>query len=182
MLGEKPLIGHVIDRLAPQVDTVWISVRNNAAAVQGFGLSIVADSRREAPGGALAAIISGLEAAATGGFDYVVTVPCDVPFLPGDLVGRLLARMAAGDGSSTVVSAGGSLQPTIGLWRPVALDQLLSAFDSGERRLGRVCREIGTAVLDADDAGWGPHSFLNVNTPEDLAVAADHLDKDRSAL
>ena len=175
MLGDKSLIAHVIDRIAPQVDAVWISARNNAASLQGFGIPIVEDTRRDVPGGALAAIIAGLEAAEAGGFDHVVTAPCDVPFLPDDLVGRLRERLLAAGGHSVFVSAGGRLQPTIGLWRSRSLDQLLGVFDSGERRLSRVCRELGTAVLDAADAGWRPQAFFNVNTPGDLAEAVRHL-------
>jgi molybdopterin-guanine dinucleotide biosynthesis protein A len=175
MLGDKPLIAHVIDRIAPQIDAVWISTRDNAASLQGFGTPIVEDTRPDVPGGALAAIIAGLEAAEASGFDYVVTVPCDVPFLPGDLVGRLRERLMATGGHYVVVSAGGRLQPTIGLWSPIALNQLVVAFDLGERRLGRVCREIGAAVLDANDAGWPPQAFLNVNTPVDFAEALGHL-------
>ena len=175
MLADKSLIEHVIDRIAPQVDAVWIGARDNASSLQGFEIPIVEDTRPDVPGGALAAIITGLEAAEAGGFDYVVTVPCDVPFLPADLVGRLRERLLATGGHSVVVSAGGRLQPTIGLWRSAARDQLVAAFDSGERRLGRVCREIGAAVLDANDAGWPQQAFLNVNTPGDLAEAVGHL-------
>src|SRR5687767_9816016 len=81
----RPLVGHAIERLAPQVDELLINANRNPEAYARFGYPVIAD---EIPGfaGPLAGFERGL-AHARG--DLVVTAPCDSPFLPADLVERL---------------------------------------------------------------------------------------------
>src|SRR3982751_4442728 len=81
----KPMAAHVLERLAPQVDEILINANRNAEAYAQFGHRVIAD---EVAGfaGPLAGFERGL-AHASGAL--VVTVPCDSPFLPVDLVARL---------------------------------------------------------------------------------------------
>lgn len=140
---------------------------------EGFGIPIVEDQGPEEAGGALAAIMSAIAVAARERFDFVATAPCDVPFVPTDVVARLRDHMLISDARGAVVSAEGRLHPTIGLWRPSVLGPLQEVFNAGERRLGRACEAIRATILDASRTGWESHSFLNVNTEEELKVARD---------
>src|SRR5690606_7350586 len=92
-LGGQPLLGHVIARAKPQVDTLVLNANGDAARFAAFGLPVVPDSL---PGfqGPLAGVLAGLEHAATQGCADVLTVAADTPFLPADLVARLRAARA----------------------------------------------------------------------------------------
>src|SRR3974390_267670 len=81
----KPMVAHVIERLEPQVDELIVNAKRNADAYARFGHVVVVDEI-EGFAGPLAGFERGL-AHASG--SLVVTVPCDSPFLPLDLVGRL---------------------------------------------------------------------------------------------
>jgi molybdopterin-guanine dinucleotide biosynthesis protein A len=106
------------------------------------------------------------------GFDAVLTVPSDSPFLPLNLVARLLdagARTGAAVGSS-----GGQTHHLTGLWSTAMagkLEELLLARKL--RRMMDLADVFEIAVADWDTEPVDP--FLNINTPEDLALAAVHL-------
>jgi molybdopterin-guanine dinucleotide biosynthesis protein A len=117
--------------------------------------------------GPLASLTAGLRWAQSRGAAFLLTLPCDAPFLPVDLVGRLRARIDAS--ASAIPSSGGQLHPTCGLWRVSADDQLAPYLKTGRRSLVGFAEWSGHAVEPWEGAPRDP--FFNVNTPEDLARA-----------
>lgn len=177
-LGESTLLGHVIDRLAPQVGAMALNANGEAARFDGVGLPVVPDSLDGFPG-PLAGVLAGLDWAAEQGADCIVTAAADTPFFPRDLVARLLE--AAGDMPVPLVLSGsrdenGKLwrQPTFGLW-PVALrDDLRAALKDGLRKVVIWTDGHGGRLAEFDSVGNDP--FFNVNTPEDLEQARTMLE------
>lgn len=176
-IGDRRLIDHVIDRLAPQCNALVINANGDADRFDEFGLPVVADS---APSfaGPLAGILAGMDWAQQHGFDAIVSAAADTPFFPLDLVSQLqaatgpkgLAIAASRDDKGTLWR-----QPTFGLW-PVALrDDLRKALGDGLRKivLWTDAHEAGTAEFTSD--GYDP--FFNVNTPEDIENARHLLEK-----
>jgi molybdenum cofactor guanylyltransferase len=90
-LDGRPLVAHVIARLAPQVHALIVNANQNAERYAAFGLPVVADAIGGFAG-PLAGLHAGLSLATT---PFVATSPCDSPFLPGDLVARLAAAFDA---------------------------------------------------------------------------------------
>jgi molybdopterin-guanine dinucleotide biosynthesis protein A len=171
LLAGRPLIEHAIDRLRPQVDALWLSGPDGNAAFERFGLRMVADAAGgPTHAGPLAGIVSSLEAAA--GFDLAAFAPCDMPFLPLDLVARLSNILSESPSAAGIVlSAHGRLHPTVGLWRPAAFSRLSSFFAEGGRALHEAARFAGAATFDAERAGWPDTAAFNVNSMEDLEEA-----------
>lgn len=169
-LGGRRLIDHVIDRLRPQCGTLAINANGDPARFAELGLPVLPDPVPGQPG-PLAGILAAMDWATALGAGRVVTVAADTPFLPRDLVPRLLA--AASPGGAVAESADGTgrlrAHPTFGLW-PVALrDRLAQAIAGGERRLGVWASDVGAARVAFGSQPVDP--FFNVNTPEDLAAA-----------
>jgi molybdopterin-guanine dinucleotide biosynthesis protein A len=190
-LAGRPLLAHVIDRLAPQVAGMALNANGDPARFAGFGLPVLADSIAGFPG-PLAGVLAGLDWAAGQGADCIVTAAADTPFFPGDLVARL--RDAAigqahplvlattprsddlrsggrgGDGLKSGGRRGIDRHPTFGLW-PVALrDDLRAALAGGLRKVVQWSdTHGGREALFAVDGG---DPFFNVNTPADLERAA----------
>ena len=97
LLGGRPMVAHVIDRLAPQVGTLLINANRNADRYAAFAHPVIPDAI-EGYAGPLAGLHAGMRAAAT---PWIVTAPCDSPFLPEDLVARLWhARQGAPGGQA----------------------------------------------------------------------------------
>ena len=172
MLAGRPLIARVIDALGPQVDRLALNANGPAARWDDLGLPVLPDPVADRPG-PLAGVLAGLDWAAELGCPHIVTAAADTPFLPPDLVPRLL--FAAGpSGLALAATREGDRtwpQPTFGLW-PVALrEDLRAALDGGIRKIVAWTErhDAGLAVFDTEP--WDP--FFNVNTPEDLARAED---------
>ncbi|UAK23242.1 molybdenum cofactor guanylyltransferase [Sphingomonas nostoxanthinifaciens] len=147
-VGGKRLIDHAIAALAARCDAIVICGRT----LEGF--ATVAD--RPAPGlGPLGGLAGALGAAVSGGYQWVLSVPCDVPDLPGDLFERLV-----GEGGGAAAYAREC--PVVGLW-PAGLGTLLEAhLGSGERSM-----RSWIARIEAVGVDW-PAPLSNINTPDDL--------------
>ena len=138
LLAGRPLLAHVLERLAPQVAGVVLNANGDPARFAAWGLPVVADSIPDYAG-PLAGVLAALDwlAAERPGVAWLVSAAGDCPLLPLDLVARLhQARQAAGTPLATVASDGQTLPP-VGLW-PVALrEDLRAALLAGERRIDR---------------------------------------------
>jgi len=141
------------------------------ARFAGFGLPVVADAL---PGnlGPLAGVLAGLDWAARErpSTTHVASVACDVPFLPGDLVRRLVEAIAAGEGGLACAASEGRTHPVFALW-PVALrGELRRALeDEGIRKVDAFTARHATATVDFATTPFDP--FLNINGPEDMSRA-----------
>lgn len=172
-LGSSTILGHVIDRLAPQVAGLALNANGEQERFASFGLPVVSDSI-DGFAGPLAGVLAGLDWAAARGADHIVTAAADTPFFPADLVPRLL--MAAEDQGHPIALArtDNGRHPTFGLW-PVALrEDLRIALTEGVRKVVQWTDKHGTAMADFPTGRFDP--FFNVNTPEDLALAQSYLE------
>ena len=163
-LGERTLVGHVIERLRPQVDRFVLSCGRSAAGYEQFGHPVVLD---EQPGeGPLGGIVSALPEAAAS---WVLTTPADTPFLPSHLVDAL-APACRREGA-VVAMAGGRRQNLTLLLDRAGAESLRAFFARGGRAVHRWLRAnaVPAVAFPADD-------FLNVNTPAALEAARSRLE------
>jgi molybdopterin-guanine dinucleotide biosynthesis protein A len=163
-LGGKPIIGHVLDRLAPQADALAISANADTERYAALGYPVLSDPIEGR--GPLGGILAGLAWARSLGADTLLSVPGDTPFVPRDLAARLTPAPACAE------SATGTHWP-IALWPTASMAVLcdwLSTQPSGSvRHFGAL---IGLRRVHFAD---GNDPFHNINTPEDLASAAHFL-------
>ncbi|WIM06055.1 MAG: molybdenum cofactor guanylyltransferase [Candidatus Nitricoxidivorans perseverans] len=155
----RPMVAHVIERLAPQVDRLILSANRNEAAYAAFGLPVVSDRIANFPG-PLAGVQAGLAACET---PLLATAPCDAPHLPPDLVARLRAALA-GDAMIAVARTARGTHPVFMLCRREALPKLEQWLASGERGFGAWQRRMAAVEVDFEDEA----AFANINTPEEL--------------
>lgn len=164
----KPLIEHALTALSPQVDTVIINANRNRERYAVYGCPVIADSRQGFHG-PLAGMLSCLKAAAT---KFIVTVPCDSPLLPKDLVARLFRQMSKEQAQLSVAHNGDRMQPVFALL-PTSLAASMQAFlGGGERKIDRWFEQHRLAVTDFSDQ---PECFRNVNNPTELAQLETEL-------
>jgi molybdopterin-guanine dinucleotide biosynthesis protein A len=165
LLGSRRLLDYAIASATRHGGPVAISVRDPAQAPPG--VEFVIDSERAE--GPLAGLVAGLAWAERSGASFLLTVPCDAPFLPGDLAVRLLDRLRQTEAMVALPLSAGRLHPSCGLWRIDALMHAAAYIATGRASLHGLAEFVGLAVED-----WGAPErdpFFNVNTPEDLAIA-----------
>jgi molybdopterin-guanine dinucleotide biosynthesis protein A len=157
----RPMISHVLDALAPQVEQVIISANRNLDAYRAFGLPVVTDASRDFLG-PLAGIASGLAAART---EWVAIVPCDSPLLAGDCVDRLASACEEDERTNVAVAHDGErIQPVFALIRRALLEDLDAFLESGERKIDRWYGQQRMRLVDFSD---NTDNFLNINRRED---------------
>ena len=161
LLDGEPLVEHIIRRLAPQVGQLIINANQNHDIYAGFGYPVVGD-RIEGHAGPLAGLEAGLAACTT---PYLLTVPCDSPFLPADLVSRLAACLTAHKASIAVARTGEQLHPVFSLIRSDELPELQAFINAGGRRMEAWLRRLCWVPCPFDDC---PEAFANINTPDEL--------------
>jgi len=170
-LGGRPILDHVIARLQPQIERLVLNANGDPARFAAYGLPVVADSI-EGFAGPLAGVLAGLQwaLAEAPGVRYVVTAATDTPFVPRDLVARLLAAVDAEGADLATVASNGQQHPVFGLW-PVALagDLERAMREDGMRKVDRFTGHYRLAV--AEFAGDPYDPFFNANAPEDVAEA-----------
>lgn len=174
LLAGKPLLRHVLDRVAPQVAATVLNANGDPARFADHALPVVPDGVPGNPG-PLAGVLAALDWAAANRPDlpWVLTAPGDCPFLPPDLAARLHeAREAAGTPLACAATAGRT-HPPVGLW-PVALrGALRDALGAGERKIDRWTARFGCAAAEWPAGPVDP--FFNANAPEDLAAATEAI-------
>ncbi len=164
-LEGMPMALHAVMRLRPQVGDLMINANRNLAAYESLGVPVWPDPIGDYPG-PLAGWLAGLEHCET---PYLVTVPCDSPNFPHDLVERLAAALEADNAEIAMAATreGGvvQLQPVFCLMQSQLIESLVAALHAGERKIDRWTAQHRCVQVVFDDAD----AFFNANTLQDLA-------------
>lgn len=156
----RPMAAHVIERLAPQVGTLAINANRNFDTWRTFGVPVFPD---EVAGfaGPLAGLHAAMAQAAT---PWLVTAPCDSPFLPADLVERLTHALARADAQLAVARTADQPHPVFALVDRSLRPHLEAFLASGRRRFNAWYAPLRVVEVDfADEA-----AFRNINTADEL--------------
>lgn len=170
-----PLALHTLARLqmGGGVGHVMINANRNLAAYESFGASVWPDGLADYAG-PLAGFLTGLERCET---PYLVTVPCDTPLLPLDLVPRLAQALQAQDAEIAMaaapeISKDGSVQvrtqPVFCLLRVELLEDLMQFTQGGGRKIDAWTALHKTVIVPFDLPGDSPQAFFNANTLAEL--------------
>jgi molybdopterin-guanine dinucleotide biosynthesis protein A len=159
-----PLAMHAVLRLAPQVGALMLNANRNLGAYESMGVPVWPDAIPD-HAGPLAGFLTGLERCET---PWLVTVPCDSPFFPDDLVARLCAAAQRDDAELAMAATweDGALRthPVFCLLKTALLESLVVATQAGERKIDRWTARHRTAVERFDNAA----AFANANTLDEL--------------
>ena len=164
-LHGTPMAMHTMMRLGPQVGGLIINANRNLAAYESFGVPVYTDSVPDFAG-PLAGMLAGLEQCGTS---WMVTAPCDSPFLRTDLVLRL-SQAIESEGAELAIpvtldeTGKRQTQPVFCLMPVSALDSLVAYLSGGGRKIETWAASHRLAEVLFDDAA----AFANINTLDEL--------------
>ncbi len=167
-LAGQAVLARIIERARPQVGPLVLNANGDAARFAAFGLPVAADVV-EGFAGPLAGILTGMEWARANAPDceWLASFACDAPFLPADLVARLVASVAASGADMGCAASAGREHPVFGLWPVRLADDLRHALvGEGIRKV-----DVWTAryhLVRAEFAADPLDPFFNLNAPEDF--------------
>lgn len=170
-LGGQPILSRVIAAARPQVGALVLNANGDPARFAETGLPVAADVV-EGYAGPLAGVLTGMDWAAANapGAVWVASFATDTPFLPADLVERLLRAVRDEGADLACARSGGRDHPVFGLW-PVRLagDLRRAMVEEGMRKVDAWTARYRLAVAEFDSHPVDP--FFNANRPADLAEA-----------
>ena len=180
MLNGRPLVAHVMARIAPQVNELIISANRHHEQYALLGYPVVVDTLLAAPdaaanaapdeaprtAGPLAGLLAGFAAAA---HPLVLFAPCDMPALPADLANRLLDALLSANADVAVAATAGNAHHVVLLAKREAQAHLAAYVAGGGRKAGAWYAGLKSVVVAFDDDAA---AFVNVNTVEELARLA----------
>ena len=167
-LGDRPLIEYIIAALKHQAGTLIINANRHHADYARYGFAVVADEEAGFRG-PLAGMASALTRIDT---DYMATVPCDSPFIPPDLVARLLEALLREAADISVAHDGRRMQPVFCLLKRSLGPALNDYLGAGGRKIDHWFARHKLACADFSDR---PGAFANINTPLDIEQARARL-------
>lgn len=172
IFGGEPLALRALRRLAPQVGRLMISANRHLDTYARMGAPVWPDPPELAGyQGPLAGVLAGLQHCDT---PWLVTVPCDCPHFPADLVAQLAAAAQAAQADIAVAATRTAddtlaLEPAFCLMKRELHTSLLAYLHTGQRQIQRWTAQHRRAEAVFDE----PAAFFNINTPDDLAHAPD---------
>lgn len=161
----RRLIEIVLERIQPQVDSVLISANRNLDDYRAYGYPVIKDETEDFYG-PLAGIAACLKHINT---PTIVTLPCDGPRLPEDLVSRLLQARSTHATGLAVAHDGQRLQPLYLCFDRKLGSSIIEYLGRGGRSVHGWIEQRHHAIVDFSDESDG---FLNINDAQDLAAVA----------
>ena len=164
-----PMALHTLMRLQPQGGEVMINANRNLGAYEAFGVPVWPDVLGDYAG-PLAGFLTALERCETG---WLVTVPCDTPLFPQDLVARLAQAAQEQDADIAMAAAreeDGQIrtQPVFSLLRVDLMENLIAFTQSGGRKIDAWTAQHKSIIVPFDQPGDEPRAFFNANTLAEL--------------
>lgn len=172
MLGNAPLISHVIQRLSPQVGSIVINANRDITDYAAYNYPVISD-QFEGYAGPLAGIHAGLLACQS---PYLLTCPCDSPLIPPDLASRLTRALEENQAQLAVVACEDMesedhafrAQPVFSLMHRDLAPHLQRFLAQGGRKISLWYASLRVTEVVFDDA----NAFQNINTRAQLDTLA----------
>lgn len=165
-LSDEAFIEHALQRLKRQTNNIIISANRSLQRYQQLGFRVVTDQHADYPG-PLAGIYAALVEMET---DWLLTVPCDTPLFPADLLQRFISGLEKQPNNIAVASDGQYLQPVFCLLHRSLAASLKAFLDNNEHKTGLWIRQQDPLVVVFAD---NDRQFININTPAELQQFLD---------
>jgi molybdopterin-guanine dinucleotide biosynthesis protein A len=169
-----PLALYTLMRLQQQVGHLMVNANRNLAAYEAFGADVWPDTLSDYAG-PLAGFMTGLERCET---PYLMTVPCDTPLFPHDLVERLAQALVANNADIAMAAAPEAdgqvrAQPVFCLVPAHLLESLVAFTQGGGRKIDAWTALHHTVLVPFDAPGDAANAFFNANTLAELHTLED---------
>jgi molybdopterin-guanine dinucleotide biosynthesis protein A len=156
-LANRALIEYVIEAIKPQVSDIIINANRNQKQYSTYDYPVIADTLNNFQG-PLAGFFSAMSQATSS---HIITLPCDGPLLPDDLVTRLIVALHDNNADIAVAHDGERMQPVYALIATTLQNSLSAFLNAGERKIDLWYQQHQLALADFSDC---PQTFRNINT------------------
>ncbi len=168
-LQNRTLLSHVLEKISGYASPISLNINKNQEKFLKFNYPILKD-RIEGFLGPLSGIFTAIHWAKEINEDWVLTLPCDTPYLPNDLIPRFIKLALDLDNDFDVISVkcNNQTHPVIGLWKTNLIYKLENSLKNDIRKIDLFTSKINIKYVEyfLDDVCLDP--FLNLNSPFDI--------------
>lgn len=160
LLDRISLFARVISRIEPHVDEILVTANRNLQFYSGFGHKVLSD---EGFGP-----LSGLrQAMRSANHPLILTLPCDTPFFPENLVSALKHGLIETGAQTAIPESAGETHQALMLCKQELLADLDEFLEHGGRKVLDWQKRHEHVLVSFPE----PDAFFNINTPDDLRLA-----------
>ena len=170
--NNKYIFDRIFENLQTQVDKVIINSNDSENLFVKYNVEVIKDSL-EGYLGPLAGLHATLEWLNKNApyINWLVTVPGDTPFIPKNLVEKLLDKVKNSNHKIVLARSNGKTHPIIGIWHSNLLESLKNSLDSGNRKIMDWASQHSLEYVEFTNSKYDP--FFNINCNEDLVEAEE---------
>ena len=177
-LLDRPLISYTLEKISGKVAPIALNVNTNLKEFKKFGYKMLEDPIKGHLG-PLVGILASLNWAKNFNQNWVLTLPCDTPFLPKNLIESLVkVKNENPDIDLVVAKSKGFIHPVIALWKTSNNIKLKNAIEDGIRKIDNFTTQLKIKHVNFDNLNKSKFDpFTNLNSPKDLIIAMQILGK-----
>tara|TARA_B100001123_G_scaffold229516_2_gene258159 strand:- start:3621 stop:4247 length:627 start_codon:yes stop_codon:yes gene_type:complete len=174
--NKKNIFDRIIERIVPQTKYIIINSNEKNNKFYDYNLPIVKD-KITGHLGPLAGIHASLDWIKFNipETKWLVSVPCDTPFFPNNLIKKLLLKANKSNKNIILAKSNNRIHPVIGLWKTNLLEDLEENLKNGTRKIMMWVNHHSFDTQVFDDDPFDP--FFNINFKDDLIQAKKIEDK-----
>jgi len=177
-LLDRPLVSYILEKISGKAAPIALNVNTNFEKFKNFGYEILEDPIKGHLG-PLVGILASLNWAKNIDKKWVLTLPCDTPFLPLNLIESLVkVKNESPDVDLVVAKSKGFNHPVIALWKAENNLMLKKAIEAGIKKIDIFTSQLKTVHVNFDEINETKFDpFTNLNSPKDLIIAKQILGK-----
>ena len=170
--NNKYIFDRIFENLQTQVDKVIINSNDSENLFVKYKVEVIKDSL-EGFLGPLAGIHASFEWLNKNApyINWLVTVPGDTPFIPKNLVKKLLDKVKNTNHKIVLAQSNGKTHPIIGIWHSNLFESLKNSLNSGNRKIMNWASQNSLGYEEFTNSKYDP--FFNINCKEDLIEAKE---------
>ena len=170
--NNKYIFDRIFENLQTQVDKIIINSNDSENLFVKYNVEVIKDSL-EGYLGPLAGLHATLEWLNKNApyINWLVTVPGDTPFIPINLVKKLLDKVKNSNHKIVLAQSNGKTHPIIGIWHSNLFESLKNSLNSGNRKIMDWASQHSLEYVEFANSKYDP--FFNINYIEDLIEAKE---------
>ena len=170
--NNKYIFDRIFENLQTQVDKIIINSNDSENLFVKYKVEVIKDSLGGFLG-PLAGIPASFEWLNKNApyINWLVTVPGDTPFIPKNLVKKLLDKVKNTNHKIVLAQSNGKTHPIIGIWHSNLIESLKNSLNSGNRKIMNWASQNSLGYAEFTNSKYDP--FFNINCKEDLIEAKE---------
>jgi len=170
--NNKYIFDRIFENLQTQVDKVIINSNDSENLFAKYNVEVIKDSL-----GGFLGPMAGIHASFewlnknAPYINWLVTVPGDTPFIPKNLVKKLLDKVKNTNHKIVLAQSNGKTHPIIGIWHSNLFESLKNSLNSGNRKIMNWASQNSLGYEEFTNSKYDP--FFNINCKEDLIEAKE---------